>query len=43
MADLFPRWLWPKVRIPYYVFSSVCLLLVVVVWTAKLARVLVYR
>ena len=29
-ADRLPQWLWPKVRIPYYVFSSGVLLLLFV-------------
>jgi hypothetical protein len=29
LADLFPMWLWPKVRILYYVFSASFLMLVV--------------
>ncbi|HEV2490125.1 MAG TPA: hypothetical protein VGT03_09980 [Candidatus Acidoferrales bacterium] len=32
-ADKFPMWLWPKLRIPYYIFS-VCLLLLVVIGLA---------
>jgi hypothetical protein len=27
-ADQLPQWLWPKLRIPYYVFSGIFLLLV---------------
>ena len=27
LADQFPMWLWPKIRIPYYVFSAIFLLL----------------
>jgi hypothetical protein len=29
MADQFPQWLWPKVRIAYYVFSAAVISLVV--------------
>jgi hypothetical protein len=29
LADKFPSWLWPKVRIVYYIFSAVFSLLVV--------------
>jgi hypothetical protein len=27
--DTFPAWLWPKIRIPYYIFSSAFLILVI--------------
>ena len=30
LADQFPPWLWPKVRIAYYIYSAVFLLLVIV-------------
>jgi hypothetical protein len=43
LADQFPMWLWPKVRIAYYVFSAACLLFVTTVWAMMLARALVYR
>jgi hypothetical protein len=29
-ADRFPMWLWPKIRIPYYVFSAGLLVLIVI-------------
>jgi hypothetical protein len=29
LADQFPKWLWPKIRIPYFVFSFIFLALVV--------------
>jgi len=38
LADQFPMWLWPKVRIPYYIFSS-CLLLVTVLGMLMIRRV----
>jgi hypothetical protein len=43
LADRLPMWLWPKVRIAYYVFSAVSLLFVIVGWAMMLARALVYR
>lgn len=38
-ADMLPQWLWPKVRIPYYIFSS-CL---VVFTTAGFAVMILRR
>ncbi len=43
LADRFPAWLWPKVRIPYYVFSGVCLGFVSVVIAMRIAHARVYR
>jgi hypothetical protein len=42
LADRFPLWLWPKVRIAYYVFSALCLLSVMTLSAMRLARILVY-
>jgi hypothetical protein len=38
-ADRLPQWLWPKIRIPYYIFSS-CVLLVT---AAGLAIILLHH
>jgi hypothetical protein len=38
LADRFPMWLWPKARIPYYIFSAGFLTMVVVGLVAILAR-----
>ena len=43
LADQLPTWLWPKARIPYYVFSAICLLLATIGSAMTLARVLVSR
>jgi hypothetical protein len=43
LSDRLPTWLWPKVRIGYYVFSAICLLWVTIGWAAILARTLVQR
>jgi hypothetical protein len=37
-ADALPTWLWPKVRIPYYIFSFCLLALVVIGLTGVLNR-----
>ncbi len=29
LIDQWPRWVWPKIRIPYFIFSFVFLALVV--------------
>jgi len=34
-ADKFPAWLWPKIRIPYYVYAVCCLVIVPVGFVAK--------
>ena len=38
LADRLPMWLWPKVRIPYYVFSACFLVIVAVGWVIILRR-----
>ncbi len=38
LADRFPTWLWPKVRILYYVFSGSFLILVVFGMVVTVAR-----
>jgi hypothetical protein len=39
-ADRFPMWLWPKIRVPYYIFSAGVMVLTVVGLTlVKLKRV----
>ena len=37
LADQLPAWLWPKVRIPYYVFSALMFLFITIGLTAKFA------
>jgi len=37
-ADALPTWLWPKVRIPYYIFSLCLIALVVIGLTGVLNR-----
>jgi len=37
-ADRFPMWLWPKVRIPYYIFAAVLLVLTVIGVTLQKAN-----
>ena len=37
-ADTFPRWLWPKIRYPYYVFSAGLFVFVIIGLLEKSAR-----
>jgi len=37
-VDQLPRWLWPKIRIPYYLLSAFVSLLVLLSWVAILLK-----
>ena len=38
-ADQLPRWLWPKIRVLYYIFSGILVMLIALGLAAKLAGV----